>query len=122
MPEKNEFSFRVIADLTLENEVGKMTSKPKESRVTLDVSPNLDRLVYTGNDGISRHGLKPATLTLLGGLANLVRMGHKKGWWDKEAHLKYIAEYLREMIDKGQDGGSSIMTDEKFTDPLTKLN
>jgi hypothetical protein len=122
MSENFIFSFRVTTDLTLEIEPGAMGSKPKESRVSLDVSPNLDRDAYKDGEGITKAGLKPASITLLGGLASLIVMGHENGWWDKEKHLAYAIDYLKEMIDKAKKVEVGIITNEKPTNPPTELN
>ena len=90
-----EFEFEGKCVLKLEHKEGEKTSKHVKTDFNLDVSKNLDKKQYLGEDGFpTQTGVKALTQCFVQGLVGNIHYAHEKGCWDSAEHLRYIIKEL----------------------------
>jgi hypothetical protein len=92
-----EFSFEVIAMLTLEHKKEDSNkSKHVATDLRLEVSPNLNRAEYLDEDDLpTKSGAAAMTVTLVQALVANIHHAHQKGFRDSADHLRYIMAELQ---------------------------
>ena len=90
-----QFTLEARVEVTMEHTDGEKSSKHINTNCNLDVSKNLDRKMYFGEDELpTKDGSKALTQTLVQGLVGNIHYAHQRGFRNDVEHMKYIVAEL----------------------------
>lgn len=93
-----EFTFEATCQMHVEHQRGD-SCKLLRSNLSLEVSGELDRSMYIGQDDLpTKSGSEALTKTLVTGLACNIHAAHQQGFKNDVVHLKEIIEELTKLF------------------------
>lgn len=109
-----EYSFEVIAKITLEYQIGDTSSTHKASDLALCLSENLNKEKYLDKNGLpTEEGVQAATLVLISALSANIHYSHQKKYWDSAKHLRHIISELEKQFTLVADVSKGTIVNKK---------
>lgn len=90
-----EYKIEGRSVVTLEHNEGDKTSKHLSTDFNLNVSKNIEKCGFVGEDDLpTKEGTKALTQCFIQGLVGNIHRAHQKGYWNDADHIRYVISEL----------------------------